>query len=108
MLGGGDLGAELATGFVSRLVVENVRRDGVDFGLRLVNGSLTVKSTSQDLNAILTNNDTFQITANLKKGELTKTVAFDECYLDGKQAGLDANGVMVTTYAFTATRVREE
>ena len=73
-----------------------------------MNGSLTVKSTSADLNAILTNNDTFQITANLKKGELTKTVAFDECYLDGKQAGLDANGVMVTTYAFTATRVREE
>ena len=70
-------------------------------------GALTVKSTNDTLNTILANNDTFQITANLKKGELTKTVAFDECYLDDKQVGLDANGVLVTTYAFTATRVRE-
>jgi hypothetical protein len=82
-------------------------RIGVDFGLKLVTGALTVKSTNDTLNTILANNDTFQITANLKKGELTKTVAFDECYLDDKQVGLDANGVLVTTYAFTATRVRE-
>lgn len=83
-------------------------RIGVDFGLKIVNGTLTVKSTSDALNTILANNDTFQITANLKKGDLTKTVAFDECYLDDKQVGLDANGVLVTTYAFTARRVREE
>jgi hypothetical protein len=83
-------------------------RIGVDFGLKLVTGTLTVKSTNDTLNTILANSDTFQITANLKKGELTKTVAFDECYLDDKQVGLDANGVLVTTYIFTATRVREE
>lgn len=83
-------------------------RIGVDFGLRVVNGTLTVKSTSAELNTILSNNGTFQITANLKKGDLAKTVAFDECYLDGKQVGLDANGVLVTTYTFNATRVREE
>lgn len=83
-------------------------RIGVDFGLRVVNGTLTVKSTSTAFNKLLGNNDTFQITANLKKGELTKTVAFDGCYLDGKQVGLAADGVLVTTYTFTATRVREE
>jgi hypothetical protein len=82
-------------------------RIGVDFGLKVVTGALTVKSTNDTLNTILANNDTFQITANLKKGELTKTVAFDECYLDDKQVGLDANGVLITTYTFTATRVRE-
>jgi len=82
-------------------------RIGVDFGLKLVIGALTVKSTSESLDAMLANNDTFQLTANLKKGDLLKTVAFDQCYLDDKQVGLDANGVVVTTYTFTATRVRE-
>ena len=83
-------------------------RIGVDFGLKLVVGTLTVKSTSDALNRILDGNETFQITANLRKGDLTRTVAFDQCYLDGKQVGVDANGVLVTTYTFTATRVREE
>ena len=82
-------------------------RIGVDFGLKQVAGALTVKSTSDALNAILANNDTFQLTANLKRGDLLKTVAFDECFLDDKQVSLDANGVVVTTYSFTATRVRE-
>ena len=82
-------------------------RIGVDFGLKVVIGTLMVKSTNDTLNTSLANNETFQITANLKKGDLTKTVAFDECYLDDKQVGLDANGVLVTTYTFTATRVRE-
>jgi hypothetical protein len=82
-------------------------RIGVDFGLKLVIGALTVKSTSESLDAMLANNDTFQLTANLKKGDLLKTVAFDQCYLDDKQVGLDSNGVVVTTYTFTATRVRE-
>ena len=56
---------------------------------------------------MLDKNDTFQITANLKKGDLTRTVAFDQCYLDDKQVALDANGVVVSTYTFTATRIRE-
>ncbi len=82
-------------------------RIGVDFGLKVVAGTLTVKSTSEALDAILTNNDTFQLTANLKKGDLLKTVAFDECYLDDKQVMLNIEGVAVTSYTFTATRVRE-
>jgi hypothetical protein len=82
-------------------------RIGVDFGLKLVVGTLTVRSTSTALDSILDKTDTFQITANLKKGDLTRTVAFDQCYLDDKQVGLDANGVVVSTYTFTATRVRE-
>ncbi len=82
-------------------------RIGVDFGLKLVIGALTVKSTNQALDTMLTNNDTFQLTANLKKGDLLKTVSFDVCYLDDKQVALDSNGVVVTTYTFSATRVRE-
>ena len=65
-------------------------RIGVDFGLRLVTGTLKVKSTNNELNTFLDTNGSFQITANLKKGELTRTVAFDQCYLDGKQMGFMA------------------
>ena len=82
-------------------------RIGVDFGLKIVAGSLTVKSASEALDAILNNNDTFQLTANLKKGDLLKTVAFDECYLDDKQVMLNLEGVAVTSYTFTATRMRD-
>src|SRR3712207_6494088 len=65
-------------------------RIGVDFGLKMVVGALTVKSTSEALDAMLSNNDTFQLTANLKRGELLKTVAFDQCFLDDKHVSLDA------------------
>ena len=34
--------------------------------------------------------------------------AFDECYVESKSFGLDASRTGVTTYAFSATRVRQE
>jgi hypothetical protein len=47
--------------------------------------------------------------AELKQGETTvKTITFDECFLDDKSFELTANGVGITVYNFTATRVREE
>ncbi len=90
------------------LAVGTDERIGVDFGRKSVFGSLVVKSTSDSLNTILQNNTVFQLVANLKNGDLTRTVAFDQCYLDGKQLGLDENSVAVTTYLFSATRIREE
>lgn len=87
-------------------------RIDVSFGLKVVQGTLTVKSTNPTLNEHLANNTAFQIVANLKKElgmtQAVQTVTFDDCYLEDKDFGLDANGVAVTTYAFTATRVREE
>jgi hypothetical protein len=82
-------------------------RIGVDFGLKLVTGTLTVKSTNDTLNNNLASNTAFQIVANLRKGDLEKVVTFNECYLDDKQVGLDTNGVLVTTYTFTATSILE-
>jgi hypothetical protein len=87
-------------------------RIDVSFGLKVVRGALKVKSTSPALNTHLANNTTFQIVANLKKElgitQATQTVTFDDCYLEDKEFGLDANGAATTTYTFTATRVREE
>lgn len=83
-------------------------RIGVDFGLKRISGSVAVRSTSDALNNILAKKSSFQITANLRKGDLTKTVAFDNCFLDGKYVDLEENGVVVTTYFFTASSVRDE
>jgi hypothetical protein len=90
------------------MAVGTDERIGVDFGCKTVTGSLIVKSTSDALNKILNDNTVFQLVANLKNGDLTRTVAFDQCYLDGKELALDDNAVAVTTYLFTATRIREE
>jgi translation elongation factor EF-1beta len=88
------------------------QRIDVSFGLKIVQGTLKVKSTSLILNELEKNNETFQIVANLKKElgmtGMTQTVTFDDCFIEDKDFGLDANGVAVTTYRFTATDVREE
>ena len=38
----------------------------------------------------------------------TRKLTFDECFLDDKSFTMDAAGVGITVYNFTATRVREE
>ncbi|MGD2088495.1 MAG: hypothetical protein PVH61_20125 [Candidatus Aminicenantes bacterium] len=87
-------------------------RIDVSFGLKIVEGTLKVKSTNIVLNGHLAENSKFQVVANLKKelgiSQTTQSVTFDDCFLDDKEFGIDANGVAVTTYFFTATRVREE
>jgi len=83
-------------------------RISVDFGLKIVTGTLKVKSDNPTLDTHLADNTAFQIVANLKKGEALRTVSFDECYLDDKSFELGANDVASTAYTFTATRVREE
>ena len=87
-------------------------RIDVSFGLKIVEGTLKVKSTNAVLNGHLAENSKFQVVANLKKelgiSQTTQSVTFDDCFLDDKEFGIDANGVAVTTYFFTATRVREE
>lgn len=87
-------------------------RIDVSFGLKMVKGTLKVKSTSPKLNELMTNNGSFQIVANLKKElgmtQAVQTVTFDGCFIEDKDFGLDTNGVAVTAYKFTSTRVREE
>jgi hypothetical protein len=87
-------------------------RIDVSFGLKVVKGTLKVKSTNATLNTHMDANTSFQIVASLKKElgitQATQQVTFDGCYIEDKELGLDANGVAITTYTFTATRVREE
>jgi len=87
-------------------------RVGVVFGLRSVVGEIVLKSVHAKLDTLLDQQTKFQIVASLKSGEAEsdpkRSIAFDDCFVDGKAFLMEASGVPVTTYSFTATRVREE
>lgn len=75
-------------------------------GAQSVEAVLRIASTSKTLNEM---GDTmFQVTAQLRYGESTMTVTFDDCFLQSKsfQMGVGEHGE--ATYSFTAARVREE
>ena len=87
-------------------------RIDVSFGMRTVEGEIIVRSASFNLDTHLQQQTKFQLVANLKKDESsdspTRTLSFDDCYVESKSFGMDAGGSATTTYLFSATRVREE
>jgi len=88
-------------------------RVGVDYGPMYVEGSLRVRSTYPQFDTMLITGvadvTPFQLVVELKKlGESIKTLSFDECYLEGKSFSMDANGVGMSEYTFTGTRLREK
>jgi hypothetical protein len=84
-------------------------RVAVVFGLRTVQGELAVKSANLTLDGHLKDQAKFQLVANLRQDDKVKrTLSFDECYVRDKDFSLGAGGSVITTYGFTATRLREE
>ena len=95
-------------------------RLGVDYGPLYVMGTVRVRSTYPVFDSILINQESnvtsFQLIIDLKSsalgtqkwGQALKTIIFDECYLEDKTFTLDTNGVGISVYTFTSTRVREE
>jgi hypothetical protein len=91
--------------------VSMAERMGVESGLITVTGTLRIKSLNRKLDDLLYMDVPvpFNMVAELNKGEeLIKKITFDECYVDDKSFELGAEGVGLTVYDFTATRVREE
>jgi hypothetical protein len=92
--------------------VGSSERITVSFGLRTVQGEIVVKSANYVLDTHLNEQTQFNLVANLKKEQAAdapkRTLSFEECFVEGKSFGMEAGGVAVTTYAFTATRIREE
>lgn len=96
---------------------EDVRGVGTDervavvFGLRTVLGELAVKSASTRLDDLFSKQAMFQLVADLKQDDSDSSpkrkLSFDCCYVQDKRFGLGTNGSVLTTYAFTATRLRE-
>jgi hypothetical protein len=90
-------------------------RVGAYYGPLLVQGSFKVISVSSDLDKKLGEKipevKPFQLVVDLRtqgSDKLLKKITFDEVLVEDKSFGMDANGVGITTYNFTATRVREE
>jgi hypothetical protein len=88
-------------------------RIGVDYGPMYVTGSLRIRSAHPKLDTLLISGvadvKSFQLVVELKKlGQSIKTLTFDECYLEGKSFSMDANGVGMSDYSFTSTRLREQ
>jgi hypothetical protein len=100
----------------NRQNVHNIGLDervGVDYGPMYVTGTLRVRSTYPKLDTMLitgiSNIKPFQLVVELKKGgQAIKTLAFDDCYVEGKSFSMDSNGVGLSDYSFTATRLREQ
>lgn len=92
--------------------VGSSERIDVSFGLRTVQGEIAVKSANYVLDTHLNEQSKFQLVTNLKKDQAAdapkRTLSFDDCFVEGKSFGMDAGGTAITTYAFSATRVREE
>jgi hypothetical protein len=85
----------------------STERVGVTSGAYDVDGRLRVASASVALDA-LTGEQLFQIVANLRHGETSSTVTFDECFITAKTFDLTVGGTGEAVYSFSAARVREE
>ncbi len=87
-------------------------RVDVNFGLRTVEGELMIRSANIILDTHLDAQSKFQLVASLKKDDSSesakRTMSFDDCYVESKSFGMDAGGSPVTTYSYSATRLREE
>ena len=92
--------------------IGSAERVGISFGLRTVQGEISVRSANYKLDGHLSDQSAFQIVANLKKDEAAdgpkRTLSFDECFVENKDFNIGAGGTVTTTYVFSATRVREE
>ena len=82
-------------------------RIGVVSGAQVLEGKITVASTSPALDGVPLDQP-FQISAVLVHGSTRMTVTFDECFLLDKTFDLGVGGHGESVYAFTATRAREE
>ncbi len=96
------------TAHTSVYAVGGAERVGVVSGPVSVDGRIRVASTSPVLDQGRAAGEFLQILAQLRRGEETLTVAFDEVLLTEKSFEMTTGGHGESVYAFTATRVREE
>jgi hypothetical protein len=95
--------------------ISTEERLGAYYGALFVQGSLRIRSNYDALDKKMYETipalKFFQIVVQLQPQAFdkpTKKITFDECILEDKTFAMDATGVGVTTYNFTATRIREE
>jgi hypothetical protein len=86
-------------------------RKYVTYGYKEVSGILRIKSVSPLLDALLdkmeVSSDSFSLQVILSDGTNSKTLDFQNCYLEGKEFGMDVDQNAVASYSFTARDVKE-
>lgn len=87
-------------------------RIGVVHGRLRIEGKIHVHSNSEALNKHLENGTHFQIIMTIMQdsypeGLGTKQFTFDGCHIERREFQLDSHEYALTTYTFTADRVRE-
>ena len=86
-------------------------RSNVTYGNKQVSGVIQVKSASDLLDGLLDKmeeaNDSFSLHVELSDGTSKKILDFQQCFLDGKEFGIDINGNGIASYSFTAKDVKE-
>lgn len=94
------------------IAVGQTLRQGVEYGVKEVTGTIHLKSSSEPLDAKLRLDDLeqarFTLSLQLKKGQQQWNITFQECYLDSREFTMDVNGVGIAVYTFTATNVQDE
>jgi len=98
-------------------------RLGVEFGVKLISGTIKVKSSISALDTKIIDDDltkaVFQLVVELNKlggvepshGAMSTNpfkFTFDGCYVDTHERSMDVNGVPISIYTFTATDLKEE
>jgi|SRR5690606_26353678 len=83
-------------------------RVAVYYGARRVRGRLRVASVSPSLDTLAASGAAFQVVCNLRHGQASRSVAFDDCFMESKEFAVASGGHGETVYSFSATRVREE
>lgn len=88
-------------------------RIGVVYGRLQVKGQIIVNSNSELLNKHMNERTSFQIVVQVDQTAYPedlgkKKITFDGCHVDEREFTLDANGYALSTYTFTADRLREE
>lgn len=88
-------------------------RLGVVYGRLNVKGQILVHSNSELLNKHMQSNTSFQIVVQIAQDSYpealgTKKLTFDGCHVDDREFQLDSHGYGLSTYTFTADRIREE
>lgn len=93
--------------------IGNNERIGVVYGGSKVEGKILVHSNSEVLNTHMSNNTHFEIIMTIMQdsypeGLGMKKFTFSGCHISYREFELDSHGYGLTTYTFTADRLREE
>ncbi len=88
---------------------------GYSYGKLHIRGQVLVHSNSKFMNEHMESDTTFQIVVMMPADPyqpgvdgIMKQMTFDEVHVDDREFSLDAHGYAITTYTWSAVRVREE